>query len=266
MSARKIKDFESFVNESYYNNIDEGILSGIKKYGKTIFGWAYKLLKNILKGLIEPIPYGPKKGLPTIMLFLPDSGEPIYNQMSKYEEGIDPRKSGGFHTYGSGVRESELPIEYTQEDTVDNIALDAKDYIIESYKKKSNGDQINSLFIKDESSKKLGIKCVGRSAGELLIPVLCIYTEYINPNDIFRNDNLSINDILPTIDDENNRGGIILLEDFDKADRTIIDYFNNIVKTGETDGYKLPSKWIIVASGKNPELIGDLSGFIIREK
>jgi hypothetical protein len=34
MQKKRIKDFNSFVNESYHNDIDEGIFSTNKKYGK----------------------------------------------------------------------------------------------------------------------------------------------------------------------------------------------------------------------------------------
>ena len=90
MSNKRIKDFNSFVNESYYNDLDEGIFSTIKKYGKMALDWSYQLLKNIIDGLVAPIPYGPKKGLPTIMLFIPGPNGTIYDQMMKYEKGMDP--------------------------------------------------------------------------------------------------------------------------------------------------------------------------------
>lgn len=264
MANKRIKDFNSFVNESYYNEIDEGVFSTVKKYGKMIIDWSYQLLKNIIDGLVAPIPYGPKKGLPTIMLFIPGPGESVYQQMAKYERGIDqsPGVLSNLSSQRQRVIESEIPLEYTQEES---DSEDAKDGIIQEYSKKSNGINSKSIFIKSDEKSGSKIRSVGQAGDELTLPVLSMELKYIKPDDLFKNAEMNIKNILPPDNGRDKRGGIIFLDDIDQADKLIIDYFNELSKSGEVDGYRLPNRWIIVASGKNPDIIGDLSGFKIKK-
>ena len=247
----KIKNFNQFVNESYNDRVDEGFLSYLKKYGIIAAGWAYQLLKNIVKGLIAPIPHGPKKGLPTIMLFLPENG-PVSSQIEKYSSGINP------------LSEAELPIEYTNE--LEGSGKDQKSTkgVEELYTNKYYGDPTKNIFIKEDREGQ-SLKDVGIACDKLGIPALMFEFKYIKPEDLIKDNHIVQSGILPTDNGKDNRGGIIFIDQMDKGDKNLINYFNNIVKNGQAEGYILPDKWVIVASGENPEEIGDISGFDIKK-
>ena len=285
MSNKRIKDFNSFVNESYYNDLDEGIFSTIKKYGKMALDWSYQLLKNIIDGLVAPIPYGPKKGLPTIMLFIPGPNGTIYDQMMKYEKGMDPisnrtlsmSESKMDDTFSleddrtskqafSRYKSQELPLIHSAiGDDEDIKSVDSRNGIVETYSKKTKGINSRSIFIKSDSDKKK-MESVASAGDILVIPVLYMELKYIKSSDLFREGEVNISNILPPNNGKNDKGGIIFLENLDEAERNIIEYFTKLSKEGSADGYSLPSKWVIVASGKNPDLIGDISGFSVKDK
>ena len=277
MSNKRIKDFNSFVNESYYNDLDEGIFSTIKKYGKMALDWSYQLLKNIIDGLVAPIPYGPKKGLPTIMLFIPGPNGTIYDQMMKYEKGMDPisnrtlsmSESKMDDTFSleddrtskqafSRYKSQELPLIHSAiGDDEDIKSVDSRNGIVETYSKKTKGINSRSIFIKSDSDKKK-MESVASAGDSLVIPVLYMELKYIKSSDLFREGEVNISNILPPDNGKNDKGGIIFLGNLDEAERNIIEYFTKLSKEGSADGYSLPSKWVIVASGKNPDLIGDI--------
>jgi len=273
MRGKRIKDFNSFVNESYYNDIDEGIFSTVKKYGKMVFDWSYQLLKNIIDGLVAPIPYGPKKGLPTIMLFIPGPEGTLYDQMMKYEKGVDPISNRSLpmsesenNMNTSGVyNNKETPKIVLSPGDGDIKSSDSRDSIIESYSKKSNGINSKNVFIKSDRNKSK-IESVASAGDELSIPVLYMELKYIKSSDLFKDKDVNITNILPPDNGKNDRGGIIFLESLDQAERSISEYFIKLSREGSSEGYMLPNKWVIVASGKNPELLGDLSGFSVKDK
>ncbi len=288
MQKKRIKDFNSFVNESYHNNIDEGLFSTIKKYGKIVVDWSYQLLKNIIDGLVAPIPYGPKKGLPTIMLFIPGSEGTLYDQMLKYQNGVDPisnrspivRESEGNSNFdlkfSGSSNDSDTMGDYEdrksthgtfslEDDDEDIKSTDFKNSIIESYDKKSRGINSKNVFIQS-AGDKLKMESVASAGDELSLPVLYMELKYIKSSDLFKDSDVNISNVLPPDNGKKDRGGIIFLENLDQAEKNISDYFVKLSREGFTEGYRLPSKWIIVASGKNPDIIGDLSGFNIKNK
>jgi len=248
----RIKNFSQFINESNKVGINEGFISSLKKYGSMAIGWSYQLLKNIINGLIAPIPYGPKKGLPTIMLFIPEAG-PISSQIAKFEMGRDP------------LKEAELPLEYSKEyDTESSDLEDPSESIVELYNNKYYGDASKNIFIVDKNDTEGG-KSVGKAGDKLGIPVLMMEFKYIDPRDIIKDGSLTNSGILPTDNGKDNRGGIIFINQMDKGDSNLKGYFTNLSKYGESDGYYLPSKWIIVASGENPDMVGDISSFELKK-
>lgn len=259
----RIKNFSDFVNESYSPlTVNEGFISGLKKYAGLAFGWGYQLLKNIINGLIAPIPHGPKKGLPTIMLFLPEY-ESIYNQMNKFERGIDPLKESEAPVKIGNTE--ELPIEYTKEEGKESTGeLDPKDSIIELYDKKYQKEECKNIFIQGKDSRDR-VRIIGGAGDTLGIPVLIMELKYIKADDLLKKSKENLVNVLPTDNGQKDRGGIIYLEDFDKADKNIMAYLNELVKSGEVEGYRLPDKWIIVASGDSPDQIGDISGFELKK-
>jgi hypothetical protein len=143
--------------------------------------------------------------------------------------------------------------------------VDSRNGIVETYSKKTKGINSRSIFIKSDSDKKK-MESVASAGDSLVIPVLYMELKYIKSSDLFREGEVNISNILPPNNGKNDKGGIIFLENLDEAERNIIEYFTKLSKEGSADGYSLPSKWVIVASGKNPDLIGDISGFSVKDK
>ncbi len=262
---KRIKNFSDFINESYSpSRIDEGFLSTIKDYAKRFFGWTGKFLKSIVDGLIAPIPYGPKKGLPTIMLFLPENGS-IYKQMTEFERGVNP------------IKEAKIPLEYTGEDqSVRNISADQlKQDVIRLYKSKERGGRAKPIFI--YGAPGIGkTEIVGQAADELGVPVMKLDLQFMNPEDFlgipsrhdvepvqvedgklisagkgFTRSNPPI--LLPTDNGPGDRGGIIFMDEMNRANKAVLNSIMQFVQKGEIGPYKLPDRWVIVAAGNRPE-------------
>jgi len=263
--SKRIKNFGDFVNESYSpSRIDEGFLSTIKEYAKRFFGWTGKFLRSIAEGLIEPIPYGPKKGLPTIMLFLPENGS-IYKQMAEFERGVNP------------LKEARIPLEYTGEDqSVRNISAEQlKQDVIRLYRSKERGGRAKPIFI--YGAPGIGkTEIVGQAADELGVPVQKLDLQFMNPEDFlgipsrhdiepiqveggkllsagkgFTRSNPPI--LLPTDNGPDNRGGIIFMDEMNRANKAVLNSIMQFVQKGEIGPYKLPDRWVIVAAGNRPE-------------
>jgi len=267
--SKRIKNFSEFVNESYlpsYNNVrlDEGFLSKIKEYAMKFFGWTGRFLQSLAKGLIEPIPYGPKKGLPTIMLFLPENGS-IYKQMYEFERGVNP------------LKEARIPLEYTGEDqSVRNISAEQlREDVIRLYKSKESGGRAKPIFI--YGAPGIGkTEIVGQAADELGVPVMKLDLQFMNPEDFlgipskhdvepvqveggklvsvgkgFTRSNPPI--LLPTDNGKDDRGGIIFMDEMNRANKAVLNSIMQFVQKGEIGPYKLPDRWVIVAAGNRPE-------------
>jgi hypothetical protein len=263
--SKRIKSFGDFVNESYGpSRMDEGFFSTVKDYAKRFFGWTGRFLKSIVDGLIEPIPYGPKKGLPTIMLFLPENGS-IYKQMAEFERGINP------------LKEARIPLEYTGEDqSVRNISAEQlKQDVIRLYRSKERGGRAKPIFI--YGAPGIGkTEIVGQAADELGVPVQKLDLQFMNPEDFlgipsrhdiepiqveggklmsagkgFTRSNPPI--LLPTDNGINNRGGIIFMDEMNRANKAVLNSIMQFVQKGEIGPYKLPDRWVIVAAGNRPE-------------
>jgi len=262
---KRIKNFSDFINESYSpSRIDEGFLSTIKDYAKRFFGWTGKFLKSIIDGLIAPIPYGPKKGLPTVMLFLPENGS-IFKQMTEFERGVNP------------IKEARIPLEYTGEDqSVRNISADQlKQDVIRLYKSKERGGRAKPIFI--YGAPGIGkTEIVGQAADELGVPVMKLDLQFMNPEDFlgipsrhdvepvqveggklvsagkgFTRSNPPI--LLPTDNGPGDRGGIIFMDEMNRANKAVLNSIMQFVQKGEIGPYKLPDRWVIVAAGNRPE-------------
>ncbi|NBU97402.1 MAG: AAA family ATPase [Spirochaetia bacterium] len=263
--SKRIKNFDDFINESYNpSRIDEGFLSILKNYAKRFFGWTGKFLRSLVDGLIEPIPYGPKKGLPTVMLFLPENGS-IYKQMAEFERGVNP------------LKEARIPLEYTGEDqSVRNISADQlKQDVIRLYRSKQRGGRAKPIFI--YGAPGIGkTEIVGQAADELGVAVEKLDLQFMNPEDFlgipskhdiepvqvedgklispgkgFTRSNPPI--LLPTDNGPANRGGIIFMDEMNRANKAVLNSIMQFVQKGEIGPYRLPDKWIIVAAGNRPE-------------
>ena len=291
--SKRIKNFNDFVNESYNpSGINEGFLSTIKNYARRFFGWTGKFLKSIVDGLIEPIPYGPKKGLPTIMLFLPENGS-IYKQLTEFERGVNPIKESSYYE----LEEAIVPLEYTGADqSVRNVsAEELKKRLLKLYRSKQRGGRakpifiygapgigktqiVNSLYLDKDLNevKGLVLKSLGEAADELKIPVLKLDLQFMNPEDFLgipsKHDiePVQVEDgklissgkgftranpprILPTDNGPDDRGGIIFMDEMNRSKGPVQNSIMQFVQEGRIGDYQLPDKWVIVAAGNRPE-------------
>jgi hypothetical protein len=261
MENKRILNFKEFVNESYL--VEEGIFSKIGDWIKKIGGWAGSFLQAIKDGLVKTYPDGPKKGLPVAMLFHPDNGS-ITKQMEDFQKG-------------NLTLEAKIPLEYTGEDqSVRNInALKLKEDILKLYRSKTRGGRAKPVFI--YGAPGIGkTQIVGQAADELGVPVLQIDLQFMNPEDFlgipsthevrpvkleagklvdtgagFTRSNPPRN--LPQDNGKENKGGIIFMDEMNRANKVVLNSIMQFVQQGRIGDYQLPDKWVIVAAGNRPE-------------
>jgi len=264
MKNKRILDFKGFVNESYNPELNEGFFSSIASLIKKVGGWAGSFLKAIAEGMIKPIPSGPMKGMPVAMLFLPENGS-IYQQMLKFHKGINP------------LSEAKIPLEYTGEDqSVRNIsAEDLKNDILKLYRSKDRGGRAKPIFI--YGAPGIGkTEIVGQAGDELQVPVLKLDLQFMNPEDFLGipskhdirqtkvEDGVLVDPgagftranpprILPQDNGKDGRGGIIFMDEMNRANKVVLNSIMQFVQQGRIGEYQLPDKWVIVAAGNRPE-------------
>jgi hypothetical protein len=59
--------------------------------------------------------------------------------------------------------------------------------------------------------------------------------------------------LLPTDNGPDDRGGIIFMDEMNRANKAVLNSIMQFVQKGEIGPYKLPDKWVIVAAGNRPE-------------
>ena len=262
MEKKRILDFKGFVNESY--DVNEGFLSKIGEWIKKIGGWAGSFLKFIASGEVKKYEEGPKAGLPTVMLFLPQFGN-VLKQMEEYDKGISP------------LKEARVPLEYTGEDqSVRNInATKLKDDLLKLYRSKDRGGRAKPIFI--YGAPGIGkTQIVGQAAVELGVPVLKMDLQFMNPEDFLgipstheirpvKVEGGSLKDsgagftrtnpprILPQDNGPEGKGGIIFMDEMNRANKIVLGSIMQFVQEGRIGEYQLPDKWVIVAAGNRPE-------------
>lgn len=262
MEKRRILDFKGFINESY--DVNEGFLSKIGEWIKKIGGWAGAFLKSIASGEVRKYESGPKTGLPTVMLFLPQIGS-VLKQMEDYDKGI------------SSIKEGKIDLEYTGEDqSVRNInATKLKDDILKLYRSKDRGGRAKPIFI--YGAPGIGkTQIVGQAADELGVPVLKMDLQFMNPEDFLgipstheirpvKMEDGVMKDTgagftrsnpprkLPQDNGPEGKGGIVFMDEMNRANKIVLSSIMQFVQEGRIDEYQLPDKWIIVAAGNRPE-------------
>ena len=273
--GNKIYNFDDFVNESYVN---EGLFSWLKKnVMDRLTGWSksfYQLLNN---DAIKKIPSGPKKGKPVAMLFIPENG-PIDKQMAEFY-GTKANES-------QEIEEAVVDLEYSEDDgSVRNInAEDLMEEIKDLYQSKISGGRAKPIFI--YGAPGIGkTQIVGQAASDLGIEVLELDLQFMNPEDFIGvpvqvdikkpefseewdrttgEKTVVVKDygagftrsnppsILPRDNGANGKGGLIFLDEANRANPIVLRSLMQFVQMGRIGDYKLPSKWIIVAAGNRP--------------
>jgi len=274
--SNKIYNFDDFVNESYLN---EGFIPWLKKNViDQLSGWTKSFYQALANGLIKTIPSGPKKGKPVAMLFIPENG-PIDKQMEEFY---------GKKVFNESqeIEEAVIPQEYPEEDqSVRNVnAEDLMEDIRDLYESKVSGGRAKPIFIYGapgigktqivtEVVKSLGISQLNLDlqfmSPEDFIGVPSQYDiqkpEYIEVEDKktgflqkivkdfgsgFTRSNPPSN--LPRDNGQNGKGGLIFLDEANRANPVTLKALMQFVQMGRIGEYQLPSKWIIVAAGNRP--------------
>ena len=258
--AKKIFTFKQFINESY--SVNEGIFDFISSLIGKVKGWASTFYQNIKDGLISKITEGPNKGKPAAMLFLPENGS-ILSQVNSF--------------YGVKTNEAKIPLEYTGEDqSVRNIDADElrKD-ILRLYRSKARGGRAKPIFI--YGAPGIGkTQIVAQAADELGVALINMDLQFMNPEDflgipkVIDIDQPEIEDgkvlspgkgftrsnpprVLPPDNFPNGKGGIIFMDEMNRANKPVLNSIMQFVQMGRIGEYILPDKWIIIAAGNRPE-------------
>ena len=270
MVERRIFDFKTFVNESYESNVNEGFFTKIGDYIKQFTGWVKDFFKAIKDGRIPTYPDGPKKGLPTAMYFSQKNGS-VYQQ---------------YRNWGTGQLQLQLESEDLDEayrSTLwsgkagavrDVYADDLMNMLLKLYRSKDREGRGKPIFI--FGAPGIGkTEIVTQAVDKLGIDLLCLDLQYMNPEDLlgipstheiepakiqngvvvstgkgFTRSNPPR--LLPTDNGENGKGGILFMDEFNRANSVIQTSIMQFVQKGRIQDYQLPDKWVIVAAGNRP--------------
>jgi len=261
---KRILDFNSFVNESY--QVNEGIMSMVSSFFKRATGWVASIYQAIKDGLVPKITSGPDQGKPAAMIFLPENGD-IVEQMKKFYVSSN----------STTINEAKIPLEYTGEDqSVRNISADdlMKD-VVKLYRSKMRGGRAKPIFI--YGAPGIGkTEIVGQAGNELGVPVIKLDLQFMNPEDFLgipsRHDikmpkveggvlvdpgsgftRSNPPRLLPPDNGEEGKGGIIFMDEMNRANKVTLNSIMQFVQQGRIGEYQLPDKWVLVAAGNRPE-------------
>lgn len=284
--GKRIYNFESYVNESY-GIYEAGFFSKVKSFvekwvTKPLRGWAESFYAALVSNKIRTIENGPYKGYPVAMLFLSENG-PIDQQVKDFygdpknkvtSESIDQDDN---FAKNSELDEAKVPLEWTGEagEVLDVFADEIREEVIFLKKTKESGGRGKPIFI-------FGAPGVGKSeiieqvASELNCALLRLPVSMMLPEDFMGipskidieepeiQNGVVVNPgrgytrsnpprVLPTDDCPNGNGGIIFMDELNRADPYLLPKLNVFIQTGEIGDYKIPSnKWVFVAAGNRP--------------
>ncbi len=282
---RKVANFNQFkedpdlINEGWIGDFSKKVKSGVKSAGQKIksvvSGWIDQLKKDIQSG--KNVPINKKTGKPAVKLYLPEDG-PIDKQMASDKMGLqeDVNESSD-KTRRAGTR---VPLTWTGAggDVRDVRVGEVTQDIIDSYLVKKEEGWSKAIFI--FGAPGIGkTQTVGQAATKLNVPLLVWDVQFFMPEDflgipskvdvqepVIKDGKLvSIGKgvtrqnppaWLPQDNGEDDRGGIIFMDELNRANEAVQNALLKFVQSGEigSEGtYKLPDKWIIVAAGNRPE-------------
>ena len=272
-NIKKVLDFKSYViNE--YNSVNEGALGKIGE-------WAKKLMNSIKEGIIKLIPGGSKKGTPVMNYFDPSQGS-VQAQVQRAYAGTPFAKENPITDFEESIKESldmdeaRIPLEYTEEDqTVRNVGTKELSGMVEKlYRSKERGGRAKAIFI--YGAPGIGkTQIVAKAADSLGVPLISMDLQFMAPEDFLgipkvidveepqMKDGKMVSPgrgftrsnpptILPLDNGINDKGGIIFLDEMNRANKMVLNSIMQFVQLGRLGEYQLPSKWIIVAAGNRP--------------
>lgn len=265
---KRIFNFQDYVNESYL--IKEGIFSWLKSTIIDKFtGWTKDFFDMLSSGAIRKIKRGPKKGLPGAMLFVPENG-PITDQVRNFYSTVGITESLDEAVVGTG-----WPGGVKSGNPVDKSGQFLQDAIIDLYEMKSAGERAKPIFmygapgigkteIVAEAATKIGCNFLfldletmlpedfrGIPSQHEITPSVVKGGAIIDPGSGFTRDNPP--SILPRDNGQNGLGGIVFLDEMNRAQGPIYNVLLKFVQAGRIGDYQLPDKWIIVGAGNRQE-------------
>ena len=272
MATKRILNFKSFVNESYVNEGFGTWASKLKSWVSRLSGWTKNFFNMILNGEIKTYKSGPMQGLPVDMVFSPEFGD-VEEQMRKYYSGQMPVGL-------DSMKEAKISLEWPGlEGDVDDINVeDFKEAVRMLYWDKTElgaEGRAKPLFI--FGAPGIGkTQIVGGVAKELGCEVIKLDLQFYNPEDFLGIPSThSIEDPkieggvvksfgkgftranpprkLPPDNGPNGKGGIIFMDELNRANKIVLNAIMQFVQEGRVDEYQLPDKWVIVAAGNRPE-------------
>ena len=277
--GKKVFDFKNFVINEY--NTNEGYISD--KFSQ-LASWAKDLVQGIKDGLVKMIPSGYKKGIPVASYFDPSAGS-IVAQINALYSGTPFAKENPVEIYESSIAESDIEearvsLAYTGDDqTVRNVdAQELKEMIEKLYRSKTRGGRAKPIFI--FGAPGIGkTQIVGQAADSLRVPMINLDLQFMAPEDFLGIPKVvDIQDpdvskfketgdkgflgqgatrsnppsLLPRSNGNDGKGGIIFMDEMNRANKTVLNSVMQFVQMGRLGEYVLPDKWILVAAGNRP--------------
>lgn len=278
---RKVFDFNSYVENRHKTN--ESVVGNALSKAKDFIMDKIENLKDYFKKFL--VPSGPKKGAPAVSVYLPSDGN-IVDQIAATYKGTEFAKMNPMQDgiNNESLQEARISTEYTGEDqTVRNVyAPELKEMIEKLYRAKERGSKAaKPIFI--FGAPGIGkTQIVGAVAQKLDIPMINLDVMFMAPEDFlgipkvidlempsYDGPKLAIVGekpavgsgatrsnpplILPRDNDKGGRGGIIFMDEMNRANRVVLDAMMQFVQMGRIGEYNLPNRWILVAAGNRPE-------------
>jgi hypothetical protein len=272
---KRVFDFNSYVENR--NKTNESKVGDALSKAKDFVMDKIENLKDFFKKFL--VPSGPKKGAPAVSVYLPSNGD-IVSQIDATYKGTEFAKMNPLQdgVANESLQEARVSLEYTGEDqTVRNVnAPELKEMIEKLYRAKERGSKAaKPIFI--FGAPGIGkTQIVGSVAQKLGIPMINLDVMFMAPEDFlgipkvidlevaqYNGPNLvSIGAgatrsnpplILPRDNGKDGKGGIIFMDEMNRANRVVLDAMMQFVQMGRIGEYNLPDRWILVAAGNRAE-------------
>lgn len=269
---KRLLKFEQFekgktVNEEVMPQIFSKLKNWVMGKIGALKGWAKTFYQGLADGTIRV----GKNGKPVVMLYDPVNGS-VLSQLRQTNTAL---------TEGIVVEEARVPLTYAGDDgSVRDVPSEELIELIEDlYYEKTHSGPAKPLFIfgapgigKTEivaqAADVLGISLLNLDAQNMAMEDFMGVPKVIDIEDPeFEEDEegkrmVSVGkgrtrfnppSSLPTDNGSNGKGGILFLDELNKADDYLLRKLNQFVQKGRLNDYVLPSNWIIVAAGNRPQ-------------
>ena len=282
--GKRVLDFDGYV-QNHTNTNESKFGDFLSRAGSAISSGVARFAKFIKDGIIKMIPVGPKKGTPAANYFSIENGS-IVDQIREFYRGTEfasmspLSKTSESEEFDLDIDEARVPLEWTGEGDLPNV--DAKELISsikDMYKAREKGGKLNGsaqpIFI--YGAPGIGkTEIVGKAADDLGIDMINLDLQFMAPEDFmgipkvvdieepeYEEGRLkSVGKgvtrsnppaVLPVDNGPDGKGGIIFMDEMNRAKGRVINSIMQFVQMGRVGQYQLPDKWVIVAAGNRSE-------------